>query len=133
MKICLERITPDDKRTTADLEPGEIVMHEVELNIDGQPRTFAVYLKANVLHDLNAGVVYGDRLVEELLRFEPAGLNRLYRAVAKRRRGELLALPLVLIDAEPGRGKTPPRKEEIASHAGLSELAPAGRSRSRRL
>lgn len=113
MKIRLEHITPDDARTTAQLEPGEIVVHEVELDVDGRPRTFTVYLKANVLPDLDASLVYGDELLEELLRFEPAGLSRLYRAVAKRRRGELLALPLVLVEAQPEGEDIPPRLEQL--------------------
>lgn len=108
MKVHLKHITPDDERTTAQLEPGEIVAHEVELDIDGRARTFTVYLKANVLPDLDASVVYGDELLEELFRFEPAGLNSLYRAVAKRRRGERLALTLALVETDPdGEGVRP--------------------------
>jgi hypothetical protein len=109
MKIRLKHITLDDERATAQLKPGEIVVHEVELDIDGRPRTFSVYLKANVLPGFDASVVYGDELLEELLRFESAGLSRLYQAVAKRRRGELSALPLVLVEAEPE--EIPPRLE----------------------
>ena len=106
MKVVLRQITPDDERATAQLATGEIVSHEVELDIDGRPRTFSVYLKADVLPDIDASVVYGDELLEELLRFEPAGLSRLCRAVAKRRRGEPVVLPFVIVEAEP--------EEEIA-------------------
>ncbi len=106
MRIRLKRITPDDERTTAQLEPGEIVAHEVKLDIDGRPRTFTVYLEADILPDLDTSIVYGDELLEELLRFEPAGSSRLYRAVAKLRRGELLTLPLVLVEGEPDGGET---------------------------
>lgn len=112
MKIRLKQITPDDARATADLDRGEVVEHEVELDVDGQPRSFTVYLRANVLPDLDGSVVYGDELVEELLRFEPAGLSRLYRAVAKRRRGERLSLPLVLVEAE--TEETPLRLEHLS-------------------
>ncbi len=113
MKICLEHITPDDARATVQLEAGEIVTHEVELEVDGRPRTFTVYLKADVLPDVDASVVYGDELLEELLRFEPAGLSRLYRAVARCRRGERLALPLVLVDAEPEGEEISPRLDQL--------------------
>jgi hypothetical protein len=114
MRIRLKQITPDDERTTAQLEPGEIVEHAVELDIDGRLCTFTVFLRANVLADLDASVVYGDELLEELLRFEPAGLGRLYRVVAKRRRGDLLDLPLVLVEAEPeGEERIRPRLEQL--------------------
>ncbi len=101
MKIRLQHITPADQRATPQLATGEIVENEVELDADGQSRTFTVYLKADVLPDVDASIVYGEDLLEELLRFEPAALSKLYRAVAKRRRGEVLALPLVLVEEEP--------------------------------
>ncbi len=113
MKIRLRQITPDDERVTADLQPGEIVAHEVDLDVDGRPRGFIVYLKADVFPDVDASVVYGDELLEELLRFEPAGLSRLYRAVARRRRGELLLLPLVLVEPEAGSEEISPRLEQL--------------------
>ncbi len=100
MKIVLRHITPDDGRSTADLEPGEVVKNEVELDVDGRSRRFSVYLRADVLPDVDASLVYGDKLLEELLRFEPAGLSRLCRAVARHRRGDLQALPLALVEAE---------------------------------
>ena len=113
MKIQLQHIAPDDERLTAQLEPGEVVAHDVKLEIGSRSRTFAVYLKANVLPDIDASVIHGDKLLEELFRFDPAGLSELYRAVARCRRGERLALPLVLVEAEAKNEKARPGLERL--------------------
>ncbi len=126
MRIRLEHITPDDERATAQLEPGEIVEHQVELDIDGRPRSFTVYLRANVLPDLDASVVYGDELLEELLRFEPAGLSRLYSAVAKHRRGEPSSLPLVLVEAQPEDEEIRSRSRRLRARRVLGPPRPHG-------
>lgn len=99
MKVVLKEIRCDDDRTTSDLAQDEVVEHRVELDVDGRGRTFVVFLRANVLPHLDASVVYGDALLEELLRFEPGALNSLYAAVGRRRRGLVVDLPLLLVDA----------------------------------
>lgn len=101
MKVSLERIISDDTRRTAQLEPGEIVVHRVELKVDDRPRSFDVFFEAKVLPGFDASVVYGDELLETLLRFEAAALNDVYAAVARLRRGEPVQLPLLLVDQEP--------------------------------
>lgn len=97
MKIRLTRITPDDERRIEELRSDEVVSHEVELDIDGKPRTFEVFLRAGVLREGGANLVYGDTLVEELFRFDPTALSVLCRTVARSRRGQPLPLPLVLV------------------------------------
>ncbi len=103
MKIVLVNIRSDDGRTTAELAPDEVVKHCVELHLDGRHRTFDVYLRANVLSHLDASVLYGDSLLEELLRFEPEALSKLYATVGKHRRGLEVVLPLVLADTTDAR------------------------------
>ena len=99
MKIVLKDIRCDDGRTTSDLAQDEIVEHAVALDVDGGHRTFSVFLRANVLPHLDASVVYGDALLEELLRFDPEALNKLYSVVGRQRRGSKVSLPLVLSDS----------------------------------
>jgi hypothetical protein len=99
MTIQLVRIDSSDRRVSAELQAGEVVTHEVVVSIDGRSRTFRVYVKAKVLPAFDAVVVYGDELLEELLRFEPAALNALYQAVGKYRRGTSVSLPLILVDS----------------------------------
>jgi hypothetical protein len=99
MKIQLEAIRSDDPRPSALLEQGEIVEHQVVLGVDGTSRTFRVYLRANVLAGFDAGLIHGDPLLEELLRFEPRALSTLYHWIGKHRRGSSPSLPLVLVDS----------------------------------
>lgn len=100
MKVLLESITSTDPRSTAELTRGEIVPHQVSVSVeDLAPRTFSVFVKANVLPGMDASLVYGDALLEELLRFEPAALNRLYSMVGRYRRGLKPSLPVLLVDA----------------------------------
>jgi len=100
MKIQLESIRSHDKRAVDQLARGEVVEHEVEVTVDGHRRTFVVYFKANVLPSFDAGLLYGDELLEELLRFEPEALSTLYSAVGKHQRGVLASLPLLLVDGD---------------------------------
>ena len=102
MKVVLESIQSDDARRTAELARGEILEHRIALNIDGSLRDFTVFLRANVLADLDASLVYGDELLEELLRFEPRALNRLYSTVGKHTRGIEISLPAVVLDQTTG-------------------------------
>lgn len=102
MRVVLQDVRSDDARTSAELARGEVVEHHVDLQIDGETRTFTVFVRANVLPQLDAGVVYGEALLEELLRFDPGALNELYAAVGRRRRGQSIALPLTLVDESPG-------------------------------
>ncbi len=113
MRIVLRHITPDDDRTTTQLKTGEVVSHEIELEVDNRSQRFSVYLQAGALHDIDASVVYGDELLEELLRFEPAGLSRLCRAVAQHRRGESPTLPLTLVEAESETDAPAPRLDRL--------------------
>lgn len=100
MKLQLEAIRSDDPRISTQLEKGEVVEHRVVIDVDGSPRTFSVFLEANVLPSLDASLVYGDALLEELLRFEPRALSTLYHSVGKYRRGAPPSLPLVLVDSD---------------------------------
>jgi hypothetical protein len=95
MKVILHRIHRDP---AADLGQTDLVECRVDLEVDGQPRAFTVFVRPNVLPEFDASVVYGDPLLEELLRFEPNALNTLYATVGKHRRGATVALPLVLVD-----------------------------------
>lgn len=114
MKIRLKQITPDDKRTTTQLSQGEVVSHKVKLEVDGDLQTYTVHLKANVLPAIDASLIYGDDMIEEMFRFEPSGMNRLYRAVAKQRRGETVKLPMTLVDDEAQGDAIQPRLEHWA-------------------
>ena len=98
MKIVLESIQSDDARGTAELTQDEVLQYRIMLNIDGKSREFRVFFRTNVLSGLNANLVYGDELIEELLRFEPGALNTLYSTLGKHRRGKLVSLPLVVLD-----------------------------------
>lgn len=98
MKIRLEQIDSKDRRTTAEFARGEIIEHDVLLSINGRSRAFKVYLKANVLPAFDASLVYGDELVEELLRFQPAALSTLCSLVGQFRRRKDLNLPVILLD-----------------------------------
>jgi hypothetical protein len=99
MQLVLERIHSDDQRTVAEIPPGEVVTQAVAIRVDGKLREFTVFLRANVLSNLDASVVYGDELIEELLRFDPATLNTLYGLVGKYRRGVRPDLPAMLLDS----------------------------------
>jgi hypothetical protein len=101
MNVVLESITSADGRDVSELDVGEVVEHEVELRINGAPRSFTVFLHANILEDVDASIVYGDELLEELLRFEPVAVNKLYSAVGRTRRGKVVVLPLVLAALRP--------------------------------
>lgn len=96
MNVVLESIASADERAIGELDVNEVVEHRVELRINGEPRSFTVFLRANILDDVDASIVFGDELLEELLRFNPAALNTLYSAVGRRRRGKEVALPLTL-------------------------------------
>lgn len=102
MKILLEAIRSNDLRTSDQLDTGEVVEHQVVVGVDGTPRTFQVFLRANVLPSFDASMIYGDPLLEELLRFEPRALSVLYHSVGKHRAGSAPALPLVLVDSDVG-------------------------------
>ena len=100
MKVQLVSITSDDTRHTVELSTGEEVAHRVTVVVEEcAPRTFSVFVKAHVLSGIDASLVYGDALLEELLRFEPAALHQLYSLVGRFRRGLPLSLPVVLADA----------------------------------
>lgn len=105
MKVILESIRSDDGRATAELARDEIIEHRVELDVDGRRRTFVVFLRAGVLPSIDASLVYGDALLEELLRFEPEALNTLYSIVGKYRRGKATSFPLVLADTDSPRAQ----------------------------
>lgn len=98
MRVVLERIRGADARETSSLATGEVVEHDIDVLIDGHRRAFRVFLKANVLPGLDASMVYGDALLEELLRFEPAALNKIYSTVGQFRREGQTALPVVVLD-----------------------------------
>ncbi len=101
MNVVLESIASADGRGLHQLEAGEVVEHRVALRINGSPRSFTVFLRANILDDLDASIVYGDELLEELLRFDAQARGTLYSAVGQTRRGKDVALPLVLaVDGE---------------------------------
>lgn len=102
MTIRLEHIDSSDHRTTDQLHSGEVVDHQVIVSFDGRPRTFSVYLKANVLPGFDASLIHGDELLEEVLRFEPAALSVLYNAVGNYRRRIPVELPMVLVASTPG-------------------------------
>ena len=88
MKVQLDRIASADLRRTAELRRGEVVAHEVTLTVnDGPAQLFSVFVRANVLPGLDASIVNGDELLEELLRFEPEALNKLLSIVGRYRRG----------------------------------------------
>lgn len=96
MEIKLLKIASDDSRLTSQLQKDEIVEHKVQLSINSLPRTFTVFLRANVLPQFDAGVLYGDERLEELLRFEPAALSTIYKLVGQFRRGNPPLLPHLL-------------------------------------
>jgi hypothetical protein len=100
MKLQLEAIRSEDPRSSTQLEKGEVVEHRVVIGVDGSSRTFSVFLQANVLPSFDASLIYGDPLLEELLRFEPRALSALYHSVGKYRRGVPPSLPLVLVDSD---------------------------------
>lgn len=97
MNIELEQIDSDDDREVDQLAVGESITHRVPLRVDGQPRSFFLYLeRARAVARTNAGLLYGDALLMELLRFDPEAQRKLYAAVGQHRRGQLDSLPLVL-------------------------------------
>jgi hypothetical protein len=98
MKIVLEKIESENPRLTSELSRGEVVEHSVEILIGHQRRRLKVFIRVNALPSMDASFVYGDALVEELLRFDPEALSRLYSAVGKFRRGIEVSLPLVLAE-----------------------------------
>ncbi|WP_266219371.1 hypothetical protein [Paraliomyxa miuraensis] len=100
MKILLQAIRSADQRTPEQLETGEVVEQEVVVEVDGTLRTFRVFLRANVLPSFDASMIYGDPLLEELLRFEPRALSTLYRIVGRYRTGSPISLPVTLIDPD---------------------------------
>lgn len=100
MKLLLEAIRSDDPRTSAQLDEGEVVEHQVVIDVDGLRRTFSVFLRANVRPSLDASLIYGDPLLEELLRLEPRALSVLYHSVGRFRRGAAPVLPLMLVDSD---------------------------------
>jgi hypothetical protein len=101
MEIKLLKIASDDSRLISKLQKDEIVEHKVQLSINSLPRTFTVFLRANVLPQFDASVLYGDELLEELLRFEPAALSTIYKFVGQFRRGHLPLLPHLLVQSSP--------------------------------
>ena len=106
MKVVLERIGSADARATSELATGEVVEHRLDVLIDGHNRrAFTVFLKANVLPGLDASIVYGDELLEELLRFEPASLNSIYSLVGKFRRNGEVDLPAIILDETISSGR----------------------------
>jgi hypothetical protein len=100
MQIVLEEIRSNDQRTVNEVARGEVLTQTVLLSINGRPREFTVSVHANPLPSFDASVVAGDELLEELLRFEPAVLNRLCSLVGKYRRGVSPSLPTLLLDRE---------------------------------
>lgn len=104
MKILLEAIRSEDQRKSAQLETGEVVEHQVVVGVDGHSRVFRVFLRANVLPSFDASMIYGDPLLEELLRLEPRALSDLYHSVGKHRAGFPPRLPLVLVDSDDAVG-----------------------------
>ncbi len=106
MQLVLERIHSDDQRTLAELARGEVVKQAVAIRVDGHLREFTVCVRTNVLSNFDASVVYGDELLEELLRFDPATLNTLYGLVGKYRRGVRPDLPKLLLDSNANNPET---------------------------
>ncbi len=102
MEIVLKSIESDDARRTAELAQDGVLEHRIVLTIDGRSRDFTVFLRANVLAGLDASLIYGDQLLEELLRYEPRALNKLYSTVGKHRRGASVSLPVVVLGHEAG-------------------------------
>jgi len=99
VKVVLERIRSYDPRATADLATGEVVEHSVDVSIDGRRRAFSVFLRANVLPNLDASMIHGDVLLEELLRFEPAALSKICSLVGQhRRKPGQVELPAVVLE-----------------------------------
>lgn len=96
MTITLEQIRPDDQRHTSQLPRGEVCQNTVVLNVDGTRREFTVFVRADVLPSFDTSLVYGDALLEELLRFNQAALNTVLSTVGKYRRGGEVSLPTVL-------------------------------------
>jgi hypothetical protein len=99
MQIVLEGIHSNDQRTVNEVARGEVLTQTVVLSVDGRPREFTVSVSANPLPKFDASIVAGDELLEELLRFEPAALNRLCSLVGKYRRGVPPSLPMLLLDS----------------------------------
>ena len=112
MEAKVISIVPDDARETRTLRQGEVVHHRVVLEIAGEALDFDVTLRANVLPALDASVLHGDSALEELLRFRPAALGEVLRAVARVRRGESVDFPLPL----EGYGDAAPEPEHSARH-----------------
>ncbi len=100
MKIRLDSIQSSDSRRSDRLDDGEVVEHQIRLDINGASRSFRVSLRARVMPDFDASTLYGDPLLEELLRFRPAALATLYRCVGRYRAGTPPKLPLVLVDTD---------------------------------
>lgn len=100
MTIRLEAIRSNDTGSSAQLGMGDLVEYEVDLDVDGARRTFRVFSRANVRPGFDASLLYGDPLLEELLRFEPRALSVLYRSVGKHGAGTSVELPLVLVDSD---------------------------------
>ena len=108
MKVVLERIRSEDPRATADLATGEVVEHSVDVSVDGRRRAFSVFLRANVLPYLDASIIYGDALLEELLRFEPAALSKICSLVGQHRRKQgRVELPTVVLEPTDEGGPRP--------------------------
>ena len=106
MNVVLEAVVREDPRETALLGAGEKLEYLVSLRVNGALRAFTVYLRANVLDGLDAGIIHGDALLEELLRFSPVALNTLYSVVGRASRGADIDLPLVLETDQPQRSAT---------------------------
>ncbi|MEQ9320744.1 MAG: hypothetical protein RIF41_16375 [Polyangiaceae bacterium] len=95
MRVVLTRIT-GDTRPDPSIAAGETAVAMVELEVNGTPRTFKVLRQAHVIQPADVGILHGDQLLEELLRFEPVALSRICLAVAAASRGEHVDLPLTL-------------------------------------
>ena len=99
MRLQIIDVLPDDDRKTVDLTAGEVVHHDVRLDVEGTHMTFDVLLRAKVMGSFDASILNGDDKLTELLRFQPAALNAVLRVVGKVRRGELVELP---VGVDPG-------------------------------
>lgn len=106
MRLRIIDVSPDDARRTADLDVGEIVHHDVALEVEGTEMHFDVLLRAKVMGSFDASILHGDEALTELLRFRPAALNAVLTVVGRMRRGQVVEMP---IEIDPGPTVEPAR------------------------
>lgn len=98
MITTLQSIIVNEPGAFSDAAPGTVFVDTVVLSIGGQELRCAVTTTIRPIAHVPADISRGDAQLEELLRFEPASLSAVYRAVGATRRGEQVQLPIVLLE-----------------------------------